>query len=212
MTNLEWPRLQIFYCFFNGMENGIPVLQNAAKLQQLLCLLSPQENFTEILGHLKSLEVSLGHLRSLTPFFYFCWNLKSRICNLCNILWNSGIWKRSFRSMVWFWSLGGIPETCRISHGWFHMFICHFINCWMLESFWWVTWSRNTRYVIEYNVIANFYVTVKHIIWYGQYNIWCLRSITDEVLRKIYSALRHIDESLIVITAKKVNFFCAWRD
>ena len=81
MTNLEWPRLQIFYCFFNGMENGIPVLQNAAKLQQLLCLLSPQENFTEILGHLKSLEVSLGHLRSLTPFFIFVeiWRVVSAI-------------------------------------------------------------------------------------------------------------------------------------
>ena len=78
MTNLGWHLLQIFYCFFNGMGNGILVLQNAAKLQQLHCLLSPQENFTEIFGHHeRSTLVIWGRWRSLV--FVEIWKVVSAI-------------------------------------------------------------------------------------------------------------------------------------
>ena len=79
---------------------------------------------------------------------------KSRLCNLLNILWNSCIWKRSFWSMVWFWPLGGVRETCCISHGGFYLFICHFFNCWMHEPSWWVKSLRNRCYVTSNDVIS----------------------------------------------------------
>lgn len=63
---------------------------------------------------------------------------KSRVCILRNLLRNSCIWERSLWSMVWFWPLGGVRETCCISHGWFHFFVCNFFNCFMPESSWWV--------------------------------------------------------------------------
>ena len=87
-----------------------------------------------------------------SSFIFEIW--KSRLCNLLNILWNSCIWKRSFWSMVWFWPLGGVWETCCISHGGFYLFICHFFNCWMHEPSWWVKSLRNRCYVTSNDVIS----------------------------------------------------------
>ena len=79
----------------------------------------------------------LGSVRMWTIIF-FVEIEKSRVCILRNLLRNSCIWERSLWSMVWFWPLGGVRETCCISHGWFHFFVCNFFNCFMPESSWWV--------------------------------------------------------------------------